>query len=173
MVGQGGIYSTTADLHQWQQALEKGQIISKRSWHVATKPANLNDGSQHPYGFGWALKPKDSGEQQIGHSGHWRGFKAPLQTFPNKQQSIILLINNGEDDSVDESIDAIKAILDGSDASLTKQPLDFALYPALQHSTRSATELFNQATSTQKHEYDINESALNSLGYDLIKKKAV
>jgi CubicO group peptidase (beta-lactamase class C family) len=116
IAGSGGIYSTSADLHLWERALSAGHLVSDKSWNEAIKPAKLLDGSEYPYGFGWSLKPSEMGEARIAHGGHWRGFRAALEMFPSKDRSIIMLTNNGADDSVDQAIDDIEAMLDGQPA---------------------------------------------------------
>lgn len=113
LAGSGGVYSTATDLHIWERALSAGEVVSAESWSEATKPAKLLDGSEYPYGFGWSLKPSEMAEVRVAHGGHWRGFRAALEMFPSKNRSIIMLTNNGADDSVDQAINDIEAILEG------------------------------------------------------------
>ncbi len=116
IVGSGGIYSTSAVLHIWGRALSGGNLVSDESWNEAVKPVKLLDDSEYPYGFGLSLKPSAKGEPRVAHGGHWRGFRAALEMFPGKNRSIIMLTNNGADDSVDQVIDDVEAMLDGQPA---------------------------------------------------------
>jgi len=60
-------------------------------------PVRLNDGSSHPYGFGWFLEPYQ-GHPNVGHSGATDGFSASLQRFPEANLTVIVLCNSDEFD---------------------------------------------------------------------------
>ena len=122
MQGAGGIYSTAGDLLIWSRALRSGLAMSASAWRAATTPSRLNDGSLVPYGFGFGLRPSALQQARIAHGGHWRAFKAELSHLPAQDIDIVLLSNNGEDQSVDAASKAIEAILAGQAYEPVRKP---------------------------------------------------
>jgi CubicO group peptidase (beta-lactamase class C family) len=111
LYGGGGIYATAGDLLLWSDALHHGKVMSPAHWREATAPVTLADGSMSPYGFGLSLKPSYLGERAVAHGGHWRGFKSDLTALPDRDATIIILTNNGEDEEVERARDAFEGIL--------------------------------------------------------------
>lgn len=84
----GGIYSTTADLYKWTQAIAQRKILSAASWQAMLTPyANT-------YGYGINV---DSvfGKVFYAHGGGIPGFISYVSYFPADDVSIILLCNQG------------------------------------------------------------------------------
>ena len=174
MQGAGGIYSTTGDLLRWSQALRDGTAMSANGWREATTPTRLNDGSSVPYGFGLGLRTSPLQQARIAHSGQWRAFKADLSQFPAQDIDIVLLTNNGEDDSVDAARDAIEAILAGKPYPAVKEPIDWPLREHLQRNDADALRQWLDAQrSATPARYDIPEDKLNELGYRLLEAKQI
>jgi len=170
LTGLGGIYSTTGDLYKWDIALQQSKLISNENWVQATTPVTLINGKSHPYGFGLDLDPIISGRERIGHGGHWRGFKAQYAHLPKNEQTIILLTNSGLDDSVDESIDAISAILAGEQHQVAKANIGRTLYPIfINQGAASAKKFYLDAKNKTPDNYEFSEQELNNLGYFLKK----
>jgi CubicO group peptidase (beta-lactamase class C family) len=93
----GEIVSTVGDLAKWNVALDTGKILTPASREEMWTPVRLNDGSSHPYGFGWFLEPYQ-GHPNVGHSGATDGFSASLQRFPEANLTVIVLCNSDEFD---------------------------------------------------------------------------
>ncbi|UTW60247.1 serine hydrolase [Kordiimonas sp. SCSIO 12603] len=165
LVGGGGIYATISDLHKWEQALSAGQLVSAESWKEATTPITLADGSTKEYGFGWGLRASKLGAERVAHGGHWRGFKAAFEMFPNKDRSIIMLTNNGADDSVDQAVDDVEAILEGKEPAPLKRSIAQALYKVVSEGGADAAQQFVKQTASK---YYFDEDELNRLGYFLL-----
>jgi CubicO group peptidase (beta-lactamase class C family) len=91
----GAMMSNVEDLSKWVHALEKCEILTAESLARMWTPVRLNDGSIHPYGFGWRLQDYH-GEPNIGHTGSTSGFSAALQRFPKRELAVIVLCNSGE-----------------------------------------------------------------------------
>jgi CubicO group peptidase (beta-lactamase class C family) len=174
MLGAGGIYSTTDDLLRWSKALRDGTAMSATGWREATTPLRLNDGSSLPYGFGLSLRTSPLQQPRIEHGGHWRAFKADLARYPAQDVDLVLLTNNGEDDSVDAARDAVEAILAGKPFSPVREPIDWPLRERLRHDDADALRrwLDAQRTATPAR-YDIPEDKLNDIGYGLIEAKQI
>jgi len=172
ILGGGGIYSTTLDLYKWEQAITQNTLISHDSWQEAITPITLNNGDNYPYGFGWSLKNTADGSVRQGHGGHWRGFRSAIERYPNQKQTVIFLNNNAVDDSVDENVATVKAILDGKAYRNVKTPIEWELIQILEgEGVSSAHSFFNSTLSSNTESYDISESALNDLGYSLLAQK--
>jgi CubicO group peptidase (beta-lactamase class C family) len=93
----GALVSTVGDLAKWNAALDTDKILTAASRALMWTPVKLNDGTAHPYGFGWFLEPW-KGQANIGHSGSTDGFSASLQRFPEAGLTVILLTNSDEFD---------------------------------------------------------------------------
>jgi CubicO group peptidase (beta-lactamase class C family) len=93
----GALVSTVGDLAKWNAALDTDAILTAASRAQMWTPVKLNDGSTHPYGFGWFLEPWH-GHANIGHSGSTSGFSASFQRFPEAGLTVILLTNSDEFD---------------------------------------------------------------------------
>jgi CubicO group peptidase (beta-lactamase class C family) len=92
--GQGGLFSTAADLVTWNDALSAarlGQFVTEK----LHEPARLNSGRQVGYGRGLFL---DSyrGARLVWHSGGAAGYKTWLGRFPDHALSIAIMCNSGE-----------------------------------------------------------------------------
>ena len=85
------------DLAKWNAALDTDRILTAASRAQMWTPVRLNNGTTHPYGFGWFLEPWQ-GHANIGHSGSTSGFSASLQRFPEAGVTVILLTNSDEFD---------------------------------------------------------------------------
>jgi len=93
----GALVSTVGDLAKWNAALDTNLILSSESLRQMWTPVRLNDGTRHPYGFGWFLSSYQ-GHANVGHSGSTDGFSASLQRFPEAGLTVILLSNSDEFD---------------------------------------------------------------------------
>ena len=95
IVGSGGVFSCTADLFLWDQALYREDLISQHSLEAMFTTGNLVDGSSHDYGYGW-----DIGELgafvRHSHTGGWLGFRTYIARYPEAQLTIVLLSNRSD-----------------------------------------------------------------------------
>jgi len=167
--GDGGIYSTTEDMFKWDQAYYSETLVSIDLWSEATSPTVLLNGSIKEYGFGLALKPSIYGKKKISHGGHWRGFRTEFVRQIEDQHSIILLTNNGIDDSLEESVKAIEAILANDNYEPVQMPISKVLYPIFEEKgIKAGISFYQKAKVQQIAHYDFSEEELNSLGYFLL-----
>lgn len=88
----GAFLSTVLDLAKWDAALYGDRILSEASRRQMWTPVRLNDGSTHPYGFGWTLG-SFNGHTLIHHSGGMLGFRARFARFIDDRLTIIVLMN--------------------------------------------------------------------------------
>ena len=95
VLGDGGIYSSLADLMKWDQSLYKSKLVSERTLRVAFTPHTPTDKPGRSYGYGWYLT-EYRGLKVIYHSGESIGFRTRLVRVPEKHFSVILLANRAD-----------------------------------------------------------------------------
>ena len=83
----GAIYSTTADLHKWNEALLTAKIVSAESLENAFKPRLSK------YGFGFIID-SIQGQRLISHNGGVDGFLSHNTIIPAEGIQVIILSNN-------------------------------------------------------------------------------
>jgi CubicO group peptidase (beta-lactamase class C family) len=84
--GAGALYSTTEDLHRWNQALFGGKVLSAASLAKMLTPAK-ND-----YGFGIVIRKVD-GRTRYSHNGGINGFNSHLSYYPESGVTVAVLAN--------------------------------------------------------------------------------
>jgi len=89
----GALYLTVYDMAKWDAALYTEQLLKKTSLDQMWTPVKLNNGSTHPYGFGWGLRDL-RGHRIIEHGGAWQGFKAHIARFVNDRFTVVLFANS-------------------------------------------------------------------------------
>ncbi|HZP63477.1 MAG TPA: serine hydrolase domain-containing protein [Terriglobales bacterium] len=101
--GDGGVYSSLADLAKWDGALRKHTLLSKAELRPAVTPVNVPgveepDGKPAQYGFGWFLNPyKD--QVRMWHYGETIGFRTAIERFTADNLTIIVLANRADVDA--------------------------------------------------------------------------
>lgn len=88
----GALYLTLHDMIKWDEALAAGKLLTKSSYEAMWTPVKLNEGKDHPYGFGWALRSVN-GKRVIEHGGAWQGFKAHIARYPDSKLTVIVFAN--------------------------------------------------------------------------------
>ncbi|MEQ1646014.1 MAG: serine hydrolase domain-containing protein, partial [Pyrinomonadaceae bacterium] len=78
----GALYLTVLDMIKWDEALSAGKLLKKESYDLMWSPVKLNNGTTHPYGFGWMFGDVN-GKKLIEHGGAWQGFKAHIARYPD------------------------------------------------------------------------------------------
>ena len=123
-LGDGGVYSSLADLAKWNRALHDHVLLSEREMQAAFTPVKAAngsptepDGSPAEYGFGWFLNAY-KGHRRMWHYGETVGFRTTIQRFPDDQLTVIILCNRSD---VNPTVLALKiADLCMSSAALTE-----------------------------------------------------
>jgi CubicO group peptidase (beta-lactamase class C family) len=86
-----GIFSTVKDLVKWEAALTGGKVVKPSSLDQMWTPVKLNDGTSHPYGFGWGVDER-RGHRLISHTGI---TGTEYSRFPDDDLTVIVLTNLG------------------------------------------------------------------------------
>ena len=91
VLGDGGIYSSIADLQKWDAALYDDRLLPQSTWKQAWTPATKTDDPTIEYGFGWRI----TGET-LWHSGETMGFRNVLVRWPQRHLTVVVLTNRND-----------------------------------------------------------------------------
>ena len=103
----GGIYSSTHEMLQWMQALERGEVISKEALALAYAPHTKVSGSpwsdyqNRPntwYGYGFFIDRTPGEPVKIYHTGDNGGFQNYAASFPSCGVKVIVFANRNDFD---------------------------------------------------------------------------
>lgn len=90
--GSGSIYSTLGDMYLYDQALYTDELVSQETLAEAFVSGVINSGEETAYGFAYDLG-EYAGETYVGHSGAWLGFESYYLRFPERNFSVVVLLN--------------------------------------------------------------------------------
>lgn len=93
VVGDKGLYSTTADLLRFQRSYFGGLFGGEIPAQASALAASTSDDAF--YGLGWRLVPTAS-DTTVYHNGWWRGFKSYFQYEKCSGRSIVVLSNTAD-----------------------------------------------------------------------------
>lgn len=89
----GVLVSTVTDMAKWDAAVGTDKLLKQSSWDLVWTPVKLNDGTTHPYGFGWAVGP-ENGHRRIEHGGGIPGFTTDIARYPDDKLTVVVLTNS-------------------------------------------------------------------------------
>jgi CubicO group peptidase (beta-lactamase class C family) len=89
----GAFLSTVLDLAKWDAALHTDKILKQSAREQMWTPVKLNNGTTHPYGFGWELSTR-AGHRVVSHGGSLPGFRSALYRFVNDKLTVVVLTNS-------------------------------------------------------------------------------
>lgn len=105
-LGDGGVYTSLADLAKWDAALASRTLLSEAEMRPALTPAHPSaspaqeNGHSVSYGFGWFLEPYH-GHERTWHYGETIGFRTSIQRFPKDRFTVIVLCNRADLSAID------------------------------------------------------------------------
>lgn len=88
----GALVSTVLDMTKWDAALYTDKLLSRSSLEQMWTPTKLNNGSNYPYGYGWALSETKT-HKYIEHGGGIPGFSTQITRFVDDGLTVVVLIN--------------------------------------------------------------------------------
>ena len=164
--GDGGVYSTVDDLFQWDQALYTDKIVHQSTLAEAFTPGRVQEGTS-TYGFGWNIE-QDAGSKYLWHQGSSAGFRAFFGRRLADRVTVIMLTNKGNSKRRDINA-AIQNILSDKPYILPKQSGAEKLYATIHESgIQAALQTYSALKNGTAGDYDVGESELNTLGYQLL-----
>jgi D-alanyl-D-alanine carboxypeptidase len=97
----GAFLSSVLDLAKWDAALYTDRILKQSVRDQMWASAKLNNGTSHPYGFGWQLDTI-GGHKLVHHGGTLPGFRAEIARFVDDKLTVVVLTNgnNAEPNSM-------------------------------------------------------------------------
>ena len=105
-LGDGGVYTSLADLAKWDAALGAHTLLSEAEMRPALTPVRPSaspaqeNGHAVSYGFGWFLDPYH-GHERMWHYGETIGFRTSIQRFPKGHLTVIVLSNRADLSAID------------------------------------------------------------------------
>lgn len=88
----GSLYLTVRDLGRWDAGLRSGTLFTGEQLARIRSPVRLNDGSTHPYGYGWRVGQAGA-HVVMEHGGSWQGFKSHILRYPEAGLTVVALAN--------------------------------------------------------------------------------
>ena len=101
--GSGSIYSNLNDMFLYDQALYANTLVTQETLTEAHVSGVLNSGDLIDYGFAVELGDYN-GTSYMGHSGAWLGFESYYLRLPEKNISVVVLLNFDYSESGAEGI---------------------------------------------------------------------
>lgn len=92
-VGDGGIWTTTADLAKWDANFYKPVILGKEGLRTMVTQAVLNNGLKMSYALGLFIGTHE-GREMVSHGGVDPGYRAEMLRFPEQALTVAVLANN-------------------------------------------------------------------------------
>jgi len=109
-LGDGGVYSSLADLLEWDRALSRLAVLGEAEMRAVLTPVRVPtkgptgpDGAPADYGFGWFLNGWN-GHARMWHHGETVGFRTAVQRFVNDGLTVVVLCNRADIDAIELSL---------------------------------------------------------------------
>jgi|SRR5690554_358882 len=170
----GSLYSTVEDLYLWDQGLYTNKLLSKKSMDLFFKEYIKAGGGF--YGYGWFIGSEQIGNTEnrietIGHGGGINGFNTLITRAPS-DKSLIVLLNNTGGAPLNEMARAIRGIMYDKPYDFPKKSIANALAEKIAASGIDAALVYYNSIKSSDA-YDLNESDMNSVGYQLLQSGKV
>lgn len=116
--GAGALYSTVGDLYRWNEGIFGGKMLSKTSLEAAFTAVKTAEAKEYNpaegYGYGWAVG-QFRGAREISHSGGLNGFVTHLLRMPDKNFTVVVLVNGAPNASPQQLADFATEICLGTE----------------------------------------------------------
>jgi D-alanyl-D-alanine carboxypeptidase len=93
----GGVVSTASDVDRFYRHLLAGDLLPLQSVHEMSMPTGTVPFGTGDYGLGLWIWPQMCGDG-VGHSGWLPGFSSKAFTLPDKDRSVVVLLNKRDED---------------------------------------------------------------------------
>lgn len=92
VLGDGGIYSSVADLLKWNSEVDEPTLLPREMFGKAFMKGKTSRSEEFDYGLGWRLDPY-KGLKRHYHTGGTSGFSNIYMKIPDLDLTVIILIN--------------------------------------------------------------------------------
>ena len=116
VLGDGGVYSSIADLAKWDAALYGTQPLNATSLRLAFTPHTATDDAMVRYGFGWRITGSS-----VWHSGETLGFRNVIVRWPGRHFTVIVLTNRNDPEPYTLALAIARACLPDIDVTRATQ----------------------------------------------------
>lgn len=175
--GSGKIYSTARDLFKYHKALQKGNLLKRRSLQKMYEPVKLTTGKDYKvspvpnypseYSLGWEVAIDDSEGKIVYHPGGEPGTRSYLLRNVTKDRCMIIMTNNTLTDH--RSFTFPMRVLENRSFVLDRKLMAFPIAKAYQSGNiESALKKFRELENDKN--YRLREDDINSLGYEILEK---
>lgn len=93
-LGDGGVWSTAADLLRWNQALERDELGVSA---LLQTPGHLDDGTRLDYAWGLDVR-EHAGRRIYRHGGRWAGLSAQLVRLADQGSGFVIIALDDDED---------------------------------------------------------------------------
>lgn len=175
--GNGGIVSTASDLQKYQNALFTHQILGTKELEEALTATLLNDGKkvtytidgkEMSYGLGWAMYTDESNGKIVFHDGSITGLTSILIHNMDKNQTVILLANTGNN-PVFSTSNVVFQLLDHQPYTMPVKNLSRMYGSLLDKGSQDKANQLIQEYLKNTARYDAAERDFNRLGYQFLR----
>ncbi len=128
----GGLLSTAADMLRWDVALHGDEVLDAEAKAKFFAPHIEQTDFGVPYGYGWIVVPRTTGDPLIFHGGSNGVFYAELLRVPDADVGVFIVTNSSVDADADVAFALAEAVLgdlaiDPAVDSVDEQPIESAV----------------------------------------------
>ncbi|HLG40737.1 MAG TPA: serine hydrolase [Chitinophagaceae bacterium] len=160
--GDGGVYSSIADMLSWDNELKNIRLVKKETLQEAFTSGKNNEGKEIGYGFGWFIMSDPLQGKIVQHTGGWPGYRQAFVRYLDKDRTLLVLRNTEINFSSIQL--AIQNILDEKPWTMPRPPLAHVL--AL-HSNDAAS-IRKAYEESKKDAPPAREEDVNITGYQMM-----
>ncbi|WP_425075345.1 serine hydrolase [Psychroserpens sp. S379A] len=171
----GSLYSTVEDLYKWDQALYTNTLVSEKYMKLFFKPYVSAFGNSH-YAYGWGVGKQQIGKSTdsiytIGHGGGIHGFNTNISRAPSDKSVIVLLSNTGRA-PLNSMTRAIRGIMHNKEFDMPKKSVAYELFSVIDEKGIQKSIAHYESIKDSEN-YELIESEMNSIGYQLLSSDRV
>lgn len=113
----GSLYLSLDDWAAWIAAMDRGALLSARSWSQLWERGRLRDGTVTEHGFCWDHVRMGS-RDVLEFDGSWQGFRSAIERDPASGFTVVVLANLAEAEPVPIAREVLRRMT-GSSAAVT------------------------------------------------------
>ncbi|MGH1484294.1 MAG: serine hydrolase domain-containing protein [Geminicoccales bacterium] len=109
--GEGGVYTSLADMQAWIHAIENNTLIGPAMTEKVFSAVQDNNGNKVNYGYGWSFGEMYK-HKVIVHTGGWAGFNTVIAKVPDRKIWFVAFSNTEAIDAENAALEMAKYYLD-------------------------------------------------------------